>query len=498
MPRRLLYIPGLAARRLLAAPVLALAAAFGLGTVVALVMSIPLYADGVYFRLLRQAVVSGRAVGGGTPLVFRFRYVGARDGPREWEEVQALDAYLARPVGAALHLPQDSFTRHLKTDIFRVSYPEVDPGAEGTVTWISLATVSQLAEHARVVSGEMPQPGDGAESELEVLVNAQAAAEHDWRAGDRLLARSGDLAIPLRVAGTWAPADPSAPFWSAPLDELALVPEETFARRISPLMQGEVYLGIWQIVMDGSGLHARDVAPLAARLDAVQRRASVLLPKVAMDLSPLEALQAYRRATPELTFLLFAFSVPLLVIMLVFIGLVGGLYVERQRNEIATLRSRGATRGQVAGIAATECIGLGLAAFLAGTPLGMALARLIGRAQSFLRFTAPAGLRIGLTPEALAIAIAAVGLAHAAQLLPTLRASAHTVVTYKHEQARTLRPPWWQRNWLDGFLLIPAAYGFYVLQRQGSLAAEGGAAVHDLFQNPLLFLTPALGLFALA
>jgi putative ABC transport system permease protein len=60
-----------------------------------------------------------------------------------------------------------------------------------------------------------------------------------------------------------------------------------------------------------------------------------------------------------------------------------------------------------------------------------------------------------------------------------------------------LHPPWWQRIWLDVLLLIPTGYGFYILQKQGSLAAEGGTAIHDLFQNPLLFLAPSLGLIAL-
>ena len=61
-----------------------------------------------------------------------------------------------------------------------------------------------------------------------------------------------------------------------------------------------------------------------------------------------------------------------------------------------------------------------------------------------------------------------------------------------------MRAPWWQRAWLDVLLLIPAAYGAYLLRQQGSIATTsvtGGTA--GPFDNPLLFLVPALVTLAL-
>jgi len=372
------------------------------------------------------------------------------------------------------------------------------------LTWVSFATVSDLDQHVQVREGHWPAvAGDGdpgvpaGDSIVEVLVHERVALDFGWQVGETYLARHGDVQVPIRIAGTWAPLDARAKFWSAPLEELALVPEQTFAGRLSPYLGGEVYLGVWQVVADGGGLHAGDVAPLLARVETLQERSEARLPRVVLDDSPVEPLQVYQRGVPGLTFLLFAFSVPILGLLLAFIGLVVGLYVAGQRNQIAVLRSRGATRWQVVGIAALEGLLLGALALLVGSPLGVLIAWLIGRARSFLNFTAPPELRVGLTWQTLAVGAVAVGLALVAQLLPTWSAAGHTIVTYKREQARALRPPWWQRAWLDGLLLLPTAYGFYILRQQGSLAAAGGTAVHDLFQDPLLFLTPSLGLFAL-
>lgn len=486
----------IAAKSLLAERGLALATALGLTAAVALAMSVPLYADGVYFRLLHEAVAVPGDSADGTPLSFRFRYVGARDGARQLEDVQPLDAYLAGPVASTLRLPARSFIHHYKTDIFRVHFPDDDLQTSKGLTWVSFGTLGHMEEHIQLRQGQFPASDSPSET-VEVLISESVAQEFAWQVGETLLAERDGLVIPIRIAGTWAAAQPQAGFWSSPLEELALVSEQTFAGSIAPRMDNEVYLGLWQVTLDGSALHASDVAPLLSRVDDMERQAAAYLPRVVLDSSPIEALQSYRQGVPELTFLLLAYSVPMMGLLLAFIGLVGGLHVERRRNQIAILRSRGATTAQVAGIAALEGAILGALALVLGSVAGMGIAGLIGRAQSFLQLTGPADLRITLTREALGAGLVAVTIAQFAQLAPALAAAGNTIVAYKQQQARLLRPPWWQRAGLDFALLIPTGYGFFILQRQGRLAAAGGAAVHDIFQDPLLFLTPALGLFAL-
>ena len=126
-------------------------------------------------------------------------------------------------------------------------------------------------------------------------------------------------------------------------------------------------------------------------------------------------------------------------LILSFIGLVVGLAVARRRNEIAVLRSRGATATQVIGIAVVEGLLLGVAGLIAGLFLGMAIAEMIGRAASFLDFSLSSNLRVAITTQTIYFGLAAIGLALVAQVLPTVGASRHTIVTYKQERARSLR-----------------------------------------------------------
>ena len=89
---------------------------------------------------------------------------------------------------------------------------------------------------------------------------------------------------------------------------------------------------------------------LEERIHSIENQAGALLPETASIASPLEALSRYQENAPRLTYLLFAFSVPILSLILAFIGLVAGLFVNQQRGEMAILRSRGASTSRVVGI----------------------------------------------------------------------------------------------------------------------------------------------------
>ncbi len=505
-----------AAKRLLSQRGLAFATALGLVAAVALTMSIPLYADAVYYRTLREELSGGTKTEGGyvsrPPFAFMFRYLGAWHGAVQWEDVQAVDQYLTNTAGPALGLPQKFIVRHFKTNNFRL-FPQEDIAYADTkqpLAWVSFAFISDLENHITLLEGEFPKVAEpSSDSTVDVLVSEARALELGLQIGEtyiafdrRATAGGQSVQIPVRIVGIWKPTDPKEEFWfynPSAMEDLLLVPEETFVRRLSPYLKDEVYLGLWYLVMDGSNVHASDAGALLARITAVRQKAMALLPNTSLDVSPVDALEKYQRSARLLTILLYAFSVPILGLILAFIGLVVGLAVGRQRNEIAVLRSRGATATQVLGIATLEGLLLGALALALGSPIGEAIAQAIGKARSFLNFTAQSDLRIGLTMSTLRFGIAAIGLALVAQVMPTVEAARHTIVTYKQERARSMRAPWWQRVWLDVLLLIPAGYGAYLLRQQGSIAlpGAGGTFVNDPFQNPLLFLVPALGIFAL-
>lgn len=505
-----------AVKRLLAQRWLALATLLGLLMSIALALSIPMYADAVYYRVLRQKLWGKPDVAAPSdlPLTFLFRFNGGGDTSKEWEDIEAVDAYMRGPGLETLRLPPRYVLRHFRTDNLGL-YP-----AEGIATydrgykplaWVSFAFTGELEKHITLLEGHLPAVSPpGEDNVVEVLLNVALADETGVQVGESYVThmnvQTGDTAksllVPVRVAGIWEVTDKDDPYWfykPEMMQDMLFVPEETFNGRISDYLENEIYVAVWYLMLDGSGVHSRDVGLLVRRILTVQQRVSGLLAGTRLDASPMDALWAYGQAARLLTILLYAFSVPIMGLVLAFVSMTVGLVVSHRRNEIAVLRSRGATLLQLVGIAVLEAVVLAGIALAAGFPVGERIAHLIGKTRSFLDFSLDTSLRVDPTMATLYLGLAVAGLTLVAQTLPTLGAARHTIITYKQEQARLLRPPWWQRVWLDVLLLIPTIYGAYTLRAQGSLAMPGVSTdmAADPFQNPLLFLIPALGICAL-
>ncbi|MCI0393544.1 MAG: ABC transporter permease [Chloroflexi bacterium] len=492
-------------KRLWAQKGLTLAILLGLVAAVALITTVPLYADAVQFRVLQERLDANGEKTQHPPFAYFYQYVGAWHGPIEWEATRPLDDYLAGQGARTLGLPMELFVRHFETDQYRL-YPAgaTEYSDDDSLTTFYFATTSGIAGQIDIIEGQFPGAAvPAADSTVEVLVTEPLALELGLQVGDAFLAynfrdsQATTRQIPLRVAGVWQPKEPEAPFWFYKpnvFDDLFLVPEETFAGRLSPYLENEVHLAVWYLVMDGSQVGVNDVNRLAARSNDLARDVATRLPNTGNTITPVDGLRQYRRSVEILTNLLTAFSVPLVTLILAFIGLIVGLSVNQRRNEIAVMRSRGATAGQIIAFALLEGLLLGLLALVLGLAGGLALTQLMGRVRSFLDFSAPTSLRVAVTDTAVRAGLLALGLAVLAQLLPTIAAARDTIITYKQEQSRALKRPWWQRAWLDVLLLIPTLYGLYLLSRQGTLFIVGEES--DPLQNPLLLLLPALAAFS--
>ncbi len=501
---------GIAFKRLLTQRFLSLASIAGLMIASGFILSVPLYADATYFRLLREELLAGRELeldqkpADYAPLSFVFEQKAAGKDSPQWKNVVKVDEYLSKAALRVIDLPILQVVRRFRTDGYPM-FPPRDPNSAGTqypLTSANMAFITPLEDAIILVTGATPQPfvsllrdGDA----IEAMANEALAAEFGVQVGDTYSLRTEKGPIPIHIVGLWKAADPKAAYWSATSANWLLVHEESYQGVISDRVIDELRSSVWSIVADGSSLHAGDVTSLQERIHAIENTANVTLPNTTLAASPLEALSRYQENAPRLTYLLLAFSVPILSLILAFIGLVAGLFVGQQRGEMAILRSRGASALQVIGISLLQGIILGAVALIGGIGLGYWITHSIGKARSFLDFSATGGLRVSMTPQILGVGLLGIAIILIIQvLIPTISAAENTVVTYKQERARSFRAPWWQKYWLDGILLIPTGYGLWMLTQQSKQVLSGSETIPDPLQNPLLLLVPALGIFSVA
>jgi putative ABC transport system permease protein len=492
----------------------------GLVTAVALMSSIPLYTDAANFRVLKEQLSGAEEGRWRPPFAFMYRYIGAWHGAIEIEDFDPVNEYIRNSVPDAIGLPALSTARYVKSDNFSL-FPVSEAayiGIRQPLGWVSLGFVDGFREHVTIIEGDFPQVATGDTEVIEVLISQEFAEQTGLQPGEEYIAFRKPDAAPstagttsgsvtesrpvqfrVRVSGIWLPIDDTDPYWFYSPKSLATnlaVPEETFRTRIAPSMEKEIYAAVWYVVFDGEDIRTDDVPELTGRINYTNSRVGTLLPNTVLDISPLDELEEYRFKTFVMTIVLYVFSVPILGLVLYFIGLISGLVVERQRGEIAILKSRGTGDFQVVGIYALQSLVVGVIGLVGGMLVGRWLAVVMGNTVSFLTFGDRQPLPVVITPRSLRLALLGVAIAFVASLSPAMRAARLTIVTYKRDRARAMEKPFWQRYLIDFLLLIPAGYGYYTLSNRGTINFLGSQAGGNPFQDPLLFLVPSIAILA--
>jgi putative ABC transport system permease protein len=506
-------IVAVALKRLWSNKGLTFCSVFGLTMAVALISCIPLYTDAANLTVLQQELEEAQSTRGRPPFSFMYRYIGAWNEPIELEAYRAVNEYLTRTAPGVIDLPLTLSTRYVKTDDFSM-FPASEAAYAGLrqpLGWVNLAFIEGLSEHINILEGAFPAAATAGADVFDVLVSRALADETGMHVGEQYVifmrgsqAAAGDALkqsqFTVRVSGIWEPQDEKEPFWfysPSSLETGLMVPAETFGLRIAPSMTEEVYAALWYLVFDGTAVRTDGIPALLGRIAQASTKAANLLTNTSLDVSPVEALQNYQRTTYIMTIMLYVFSIPILALVLYFVGLISGLVVARQRGEIAVLKSRGTGANQVVGIYALEGILIGLLALALGLPLGRQLAIFMGNTVSFMTLGVREALPVTITPGALRLALAGVSVAVLASLVPALNAARMSVVTYHQSRARPTGSPAWQRFGLDFLLLVISGYGYYVLRNRGTLNYLG-SGTGDPFQDPLLFLAPSFAIIAVS
>ena len=501
-----------AIKRLLAQPLLSLATIIGLTVAVALVLTIPIYSESVAFRVLTERLTEGPDRINRPPFSYLFSYIGSWNDPVNWEATLDLDGYLRERGGAELGLNSTLVVRHLETQNFRL-YPSGETNYRDenrSLDYVSFGTTENIFEQVELVEGVYPAPADPSpESYVDVMIHEEFASEYGIQLGEyyqgynwRLDADDPMQITLIRIAGIWRPRDEDNEYWfyrPNVFEDILLINEETYRNRLAPYTESEINLAVWYIVTDGSGVNTSRVDELIRRHNDTEKIADQYLPGTYIQASPVEELRPYQRIVTVLTLTLTIFSIPIVILLIIFLVMLVGLVVDGQRNETAVLRSRGTSAFQVVGLTTVEGAIMGVIALVVGGALAFAFTQLIGTTRSFMDFRWGHHFIVSVPPTIGSTIALAIVFTILIRVVPTIGAARHTIISYKMDQSRLLRRPWWQRLGIDILLLIVIGYFYYqVIQQGGLIDVEGGARnIEEAYNQPFVFLMPPLTIFAL-
>jgi putative ABC transport system permease protein len=280
---------------------------------------------------------------------------------------------------------------------------------------------------------------------------------------------------------------PTYPFW---------VDEETLT---GPLV---AYLGTLSGTFDTYGIVDRGVInsgnadTVAANVRGLATGLREQVQRTTLETTLGTAIERYQERLFFTRLPLFALMLQVVGIVLYYLVMVSTMLVDRQTGEIALLRSRGASTGQVMGIYAIEGGILAGAAIVAGPLFAAAAISILGLTPPFSDLSGGSLLEVTLSPWAFGLAALGAFLAMAALLVPAYVTTRKSMVQYRQNLARPPQQPVFLRYYLDLVVVGVAAYAFYQLQNRGSLVTDrlfGGLAA-----DPLLLVAPTLFMLMVA
>jgi putative ABC transport system permease protein len=416
------------------------------------------------------------------------------------QRMQAAEQLLKRTVmEEPLLSPLDSLIelRTIQFDLTPADPSRVDPKVRRTA---SLIARSGLEDNVRLVSGRMPaeEPVNGV---IEVLVTDRTLGEFKTVLETEFVIEENDLPpVRLKPVGVVEEDDLNSLYWDnvrlASYGKAFLITEETFRRHILGEQLIPLHTMRWDQTFDYRKLNmdaARRLLEITPMLEKEFDRMFGYNGRINLPIK--NTLESYTEREARLATLLWSLNVPLMILIVFYLYMVSALLIERQKPEIAVLRSRGAGRLQVALIFAMESAFLSAIAFLAGPWVGAWFTRMLGSTSTFMNFVQRKSLVVEVTDESFLYAGGAACLALIINIIPVVAAARFSIVDQKRMSARQTKRSYWHLLGLDVVFLGLSLYGLYSFRRRMDDLLRLGLDSMEFGVDPLLFAVPALFVF---
>ncbi len=473
----------------------------GLTLAVAFATSIPMYADGALKRVVAQQLQEkSTGMPAGSLLM---RYQSTPGQATQLDALKQVDGYIRDEVPKAIGFDFDTYARSYSIrsgDVVPEDPTKVDAGRNRQLTLMSL---TDLQSHAELAQGQWYSDKAGDGDILEAVMMEEALFRNDVHIGDVFeypVYGGLNLTLRVKIVGAYNPLDQSDAYWYQGLESMLgtlLISEDAFQTVLMEKLKIPLHNASWYYAFDLSEIQTSQLNPLGRTLERLNIELYQRLKDTRVELSFATTLTEFKKQSLQLQTLLFTLAAPMLAMVFFFIAMNARQALDKQRSDIAVLRSRGAGTKQIIWIYLLEGLFLGGAALALGPMIGWFMAKSIGSANGFLSFVNRKSIPVGFSTEGMIAGGAAVLLAILATIIPAIMYARSSIVSYKQDLARSDRKPVWQRWFLDVLLLAAAGYGWYMFNERQMLTFKTGMTTDQLNVQPFLFFVPALAIFAL-
>lgn len=473
----------------------------GIAISVALVSSMPIYSQAVLTRMLVKDLERLQNDTGQYPgSVYAHMFYSDETPDEIRSKYQRMDDYIRGEGADGFQLPVTELTNELfavSLKMKRADDPE--PLTQTNTQRVTVKAYEHLEKHVDIKDGRLPSsmPVDGV---YEVMVTERALNHFKTVLGTVFSLEDPRLAEPvkLKVVGVFRKAaEDDVYFRYGNLSEMNssfMMPYDSAKELLLEKQVLPIGGTAWHLVMDYSKMELESIERFQTTFDAIKLELNkkVYLYQMGIESRALSTLSQYTERAEQLKTLMWALNIPLLIMLAFYMFMVANLIAERQKNEIAVLRSRGAARWQIIASYLVEGLLLCGLAFAAGPYLGRMLTDMLGASSGFLEFVQRVRLPVRITEEAWEYAAVTAGACLLIMMLPIIAATRVSIVNHKQQMARMMKTSLWHKLMLDVIALGLSLYGLYNFRKRQEDLQALGLGADDLSIDPLQFVVPAL------
>ncbi len=472
---------------------------------IAMVGSVPAYTDAVFQRMLTKTLEEYQEETGKYPGQY---YVKAAisSGFKEADRVTAFLMFDREIDKRVKEIGVPYTAKNMKITLYNMNItPEIPRDIREKSRSLKLEALNDMENHIEILFGKMytDEPKDGI---YEVIVTEAAMKRHDLLLNEVYVLKdtrvepqiraTGKQVPKIKVVGVFTMKDEKDPYWhqgiknfeSVLVMDIGQLRKDFIDTKSTLLTSAE-----WYYALDYHKILLGDIAGIQSAYDSnvawygnYKMSITFTMPIVVDVLGEYKTNEATLRTT------LLILQVPILLMLAFYIFMVSQLIIEHEKNEIAVMKSRGASKSQIFLSYLMQSLILSGIALIIGPPLGIFLCSVIGSSNGFMEFVQRTALPVQLNLKNYIYSFSSAILFIITMLIPAFLSSRTNIVQYKQKRARLKKTAVWKKYFFDILLLAISGYGWYMFKTQQQVVGALGVKGTELGMNPVLFIVCTL------
>lgn len=483
-----------------------------------LMSSIPIYTQGALQKVLIKQLEDSQANGKGYPGTYMVTFSDSDEkidtalsdigklnkSMFEYDTVKSLynkrlqtfnsiNKYCTEKIKGKLGIPVQAQITEYDTDSRPLVHEGFKKGDNSEGQYANIVSLSDFNNHIKLIDGRLPsKTSDGV---YEVLVS-QFAVNSLNIAINRVYVLSdarqnGFNDIKVKPVGVFDIKNESDIYWQFEkpdsLDKCFVMDQTIMSNSMIEKNPTLIKKAKWFYALDYHKINLSNLGRFSSGSKDINNDIYSISQNISINAPAINVIGSYYDQESSIINMMWSLNVPVIIILCLYLFMVSSLIIDREKNEISLLASRGASRLQVVFEYFIEGAILGFVTLIVGPFIGLFMTKILGASNGFLEFVDRKPLDVTIRFDCYFYVLLAIAVFIVTLLIPAYNANKTSIVDHKRKQGRRSGRTIWQKFYLDFLLIGISAYEYFYGFKDIQSASSGGMQL-----SPVLLITPII------